>query len=85
MKIQKTQAFKTIALLLCIAILFATVIPQAQAGWGFWKCLGLKTSYWAALAAAVVICSVPDPSIIGCSAAWALFFFLVDLHKAKCK
>ena len=80
-----TQYIKTLALLLCIAFLFVTVMPQAHAGWGFWKCLGLKASYWAAFAAALAICSVPDPSIIGCSSAWAVFFFLVDLYNAKCK
>ncbi|MCE2399302.1 hypothetical protein J4G08_00280 [Candidatus Poribacteria bacterium] len=81
----KVQVFKSIALLLCILILFTTVIPQAQAGWGFWKCLALGAAVNSAFIAALLICVAPDATIIGCVAAWAAFFALRSLKKKKCK
>jgi len=72
---QKQQLFKTIALVLCIAFLFATVIPQASGwGWGWWKCAGLWVACQAAWYAAYTAClgaitAINIASIAACAAA----------------
>ncbi|MCE2399303.1 hypothetical protein J4G08_00285 [Candidatus Poribacteria bacterium] len=84
----RSQTFKTFALLLCLLILYMSFAPHILAlekCYGFWKCLGLKAATYAALAAAFVICGVPEPSIVGCVAAWYAYFFFADLYYYKCK
>ena len=81
----KVQIFKSIALVLCILILFMTVLPQAQAGWGFWKCLIVSSALKGLFVAACLICATPDPSIIGCVAAWAAYFGLNREYRRNCR
>ena len=81
----KVQIFKSIALVLCILILFMTVLPQAQAGWGFWKCLIVSSALKGLFIAACLICAAPDPTIVSCVAGWAAYFSLRHLYKKNCR
>ncbi len=53
--------FKTLALVLCLTFLFAVMIPQAQAGWGFWKCISEAAACAAAWVAAGTACAGGGP------------------------
>lgn len=63
--------FKTLALVLCLTFLFAVMIPQAQAGWGFWKCIAAGASCLAGMAAASALCANPATTAVACWAAYS--------------
>lgn len=88
MYIQKTDLFKTTALLLCVLFLCMYIVPlvhSLEKCWGRWKCWGVRIAYWASIAALVAICDTPTPAIAGCLAAFATYFFFQDLYTYKCK
>ena len=62
----KSQSFKTLALLLCVLVLFFAVYSQTYAwGWGgFWKCLRATAALTAASAAVVFVCGSAVAAII---------------------
>lgn len=80
----RSQVLKSIALVLCVLMLFVTVLPQAQSGWGFWACLALRVARNTAFIAASMLCGLPDATIVGCVAGWATYFGLRWLYKKKC-
>ena len=61
--------FKTLALVLCLTVLFMVMIPAAHAGWSWWKCAAGAVSCAAGMAAASALCANPSTSVWACWAA----------------
>lgn len=78
----KNIVFKTLALVLCLAFVFMVTLPQAQAGWSWWKCAAGIVACGAAWAAAAKICA--GPGVVACNVAISAAISICATVAANC-